>query len=204
MRSLPSHVWSFCHLVILSSCLCLFAQADEPGDLSRLRGITGIEEVPAAPLAPRWPYWLALSLVISTGLVVAGWKVARRRGRAAAPPLPPDLWALAELDRLEAMKLPEAGAVERFHTLLSDVVRSYLERRFDMRAPRQTTIEFLETMRQSPQLTATQQELLRAFLSRCDLAKFARAMPSAEECGATAAMARRFVEQTRHQLNASV
>lgn len=178
----------------MSSSLWLFAQAEE---LAGLRSITGIEAVPVAPAAPRWPYWLALALVVSTGLVVAGWKVTRRRGRTAPAPLPPDLWALAELDRLDAMKLPEAGAVERFHTLLSDVVRFYLERRFDLHAPRQTTIEFLETMRQSPHLTLSQQEILREFLGRCDQAKFARALPSAEDCRATAAMARRFVEQTR-------
>src|SRR5262249_20238867 len=88
------------------------------------------------------------------------------------------------------------GAAERYHTLLSDVVRGYLEKRFEVLASRQTTPEFLEAMRGSPQLTAPQQDLLREFLRRCDLAKFARANPSPEECRAAAAMARDFVEQT--------
>ncbi len=84
----------------------------------------------------------------------------------------------------------------RFHTELSDVVRRYLELRFQLRAPRQTTAEFLESMRDAPQLTGEQQALLRDLLERCDLAKFARAAAPPEECQAAAAMARTFVQQT--------
>jgi hypothetical protein len=85
--------------------------------------------------------------------------------------------------------------VERYHTLLSGVVRRYLEARFRLPARRQTTAEFLEAMRRAPQLNAGQQELLRDFLERCDLGKFAPVTPSAEECRATAGMARRLIEQ---------
>ncbi|HMF12209.1 MAG TPA: hypothetical protein VKE94_07880, partial [Gemmataceae bacterium] len=81
--------------------------------------------------------------------------------------------------------------------LVSDTIRRYLELRFRLRAPRQTTAEFLEAMRQSPNLNADQRTLLRDFLERCDLAKFARAEYSVEECKATAAMARSFVDQTK-------
>jgi hypothetical protein len=51
-------------------------------------------------------------------------------------------------------------------------------------------------MRRSPQLTPPQQGLLREFLERCDMAKFARAAPPPDECRAVAAMARSFVQET--------
>jgi DnaJ-domain-containing protein 1 len=94
------------------------------------------------------------------------------------------------------MHLPEAGEVERYHTLTSDVVRAYLERRFSLPASHQTTAEFLDTMRRSPQLKPAQQRLLREFLERCDMAKFARAAPPPEECRQVAEMARCIVRET--------
>jgi hypothetical protein len=160
-----------------------------------LRDITPPEAPP--PLPPSWVRWLPWAgvAVALAGLVAGGWGL-RRRFAAPAPPLLPHEWAARELDRIEALRLPEAGEVERYHTLLSDVVRAYLERRFDLPASQQTTVEFLETMRRSPQLTAAQQRLLRDFLERCDMAKFARAAPPAEECRAVAGMARSFVQET--------
>ena len=52
---------------------------------------------------------------------------------------------------------------------LSDVVRTYLENRFDMRAPELTTEEFLESVSDSPDLTRDHQTLLRQFLRQADL-----------------------------------
>ena len=103
------------------------------------------------------------------------------RPQAIAPPLAPHEWAARELDRIEALHLPEAGEVERFHTLLSDVVRAYLERRFSLPASQQTTAEFLEKLGQEPALSAEQRKQVGAFLERCDLVKFAGVRPTPEE-----------------------
>ncbi len=163
-----------------------------------LRDITPPESPPAPPPSwTRWLPWAGLAAAVA-GLVAGGWGLRRRFTRPPAP-LTPHEWAARELDRIEALRLPEAGEAERYHTLLSDVVRAYLERRFDLPASQQTTTEFLATMRRSPQLTPAQQGLLRDFLERCDMAKFARAAPPPEECRAVAAMARSFVQETTPQ-----
>src|SRR5262249_30615438 len=86
--------------------------------------------------------------------------------------------------------------VEQFYTRLSDVLRRYLELRYHLPAPEQTTLEFLEQMQRAPQLQPEQQVLLRDFLERCDLVEFARARPSPEECRTDVERARAFVEQT--------
>jgi hypothetical protein len=123
-------------------------------------------------------------------LVILGWLV-RRRLRRPAPPvpeLPADQWALRELVRLDA--------VQRFHALLADVLRTYLDRRFGLHSSEQTTREFLSTLKQSSTLPEDQQDQLRSVLERCDLAKFARIDYSPSDCRATAQQARDFVARS--------
>jgi hypothetical protein len=163
-------------------------------DVRDLRDITAIEDLPSDRSGLGWWIW---PLIAAAALTIGGgafW--LRQRRRQTRPPLTPQQWADRELERLLALGLPEKGAVERFHTLLSNVVRGYLEKRFYLRARRQTTPEFLRAMADSPQLSAEQQEFLRGFLQQCDLAKFAQFRPSSEECQERATAARAFVAQT--------
>ena len=152
---------------------------------------------PAAPPplpARRW--WLLGAGLGLGALVLAAAGVAVRRRRSAPRPLPADERALRELDRV-AQGVPPPGAdAEAYYTQLSDVVRGYLAERFGLRAPQQTTAEFLRSVRQARQLSEPQQELLRDFFARCDLAKFARTGSSPEECHEAAERARAFVRQT--------
>jgi hypothetical protein len=140
----------------------------------------------------RWGLALALGL---SALLLASWMVKRRRVRQE-PPLPPDQWALNELERIERTLTPPQGDAEAFHTQLSHVVRRYLAERYVPHALQQTTVEFLEAVRQVPQLSAEQQERLRDLFERCDLAKFARASTPPEECRRTAELARELVRHS--------
>jgi hypothetical protein len=125
---------------------------------------------------------------------VTAWVWRRRRRCAAA--LSPEDWVRQEIDRLVALDLPGRGATRRFHALLSNVLRRYLERRFLIPARRQTTPEFLRVASQDTLFTSEQQQFLRDVLERCDLAKFAGAEPSAADCAALAERTRAFVSQT--------
>lgn len=172
--------------------ITVLVTTDAVPNLNDMRDITRPEEVPGPEpwLLHGW-VWAVLSLLLA-GLALGGWGLKRRLvGRE--PAQAPEEWALHELDRLE---LPAAGDVERFHTLLSDVVRRYLELRFQLHAPRQTTAEFLQSLRTAAQLRPEQQAGLREFLERCDLVKFTRVEPTAEECRVTAGMARSLITQT--------
>jgi hypothetical protein len=163
----------------------------EPG---AARDITSIEDVPPAEPAPGWLLWAGLGL----GAVLLGVTaliVGRRRAVKPAA-LPPHAWALRELARLAERRPASGEEVEAYHTALSAVLRRYLEGRFQIPAERQTTAEFVEAVRKSSELTAEGQAALGAMLARCDLAKFARVWPSAEECQALVTQARTFVEET--------
>jgi hypothetical protein len=166
-------------------------------DLKQLHDVRGPIQLPEPPPWPRWPLGVALAVLLA-GVAVGVWRL-RRRTLPETPPLPPHEWALRELDRLETLNLPEQGEIDRYHTLLSDILRRFLELRFQLHAPRQTTAEFLQAAETSRQLAPAQQELLREFMQRCDLAKFARALASAEECRAAAELARSFISQTATQ-----
>ena len=143
--------------------------------------------------------WAALPLALA-GLSLIGVYYLRRARRQ--PALPPGQWALRELDRAGSMPLASQADIEQFHTSLSDVMRKYMELRFQLPAPEQTTAEFVLEMQKSPNLKPEHREALRWLLERCDLVKFARVTPPLEECQQTLGTARMLVQQGAPQDNA--
>jgi hypothetical protein len=162
-------------------------------EVSELRDITAPEELPPAPSQARALGWVVLAIVLLL-LVLNGWAVYRRRRQESA--VPPSQWALRELQQIHLPADSTERELAEFYTRLSDVLRRYVELRYHLPAPEQTTAEFLEAMRQAPPWQPEQQGRLRNFLEQCDLVKFARAQPSGEECRKVAEIARAFVEQT--------
>jgi hypothetical protein len=161
-------------------------------DLSELRDVSPPEQLPAKPSLMPLILWSAAALAF-IGISATTWQVLRRRSERPVL-LPPDAWALQELDRLP---LPdEFAGPESYYTKLSDILRQYLKLRFELPALERTTEEFLAAMRQAPQLMPEQQDLLRDFLERCDLMKFARVTSTLQESQKLAETARRFVQQT--------
>jgi hypothetical protein len=169
-----------------------------PGDSGQLRDITGIEVNPRVPVRSWWPYGLAIAMTLMTVLFLAGWKWWRRPSNVGGAE--PGAWALLELQRIDSMNLLDSCQIEKYHTLCSQVIRQYLERRFQARSSRQTTPEFLQAMGHSTLLISTHQKLLEEFLDRCDLAKFGQVRFPKEECQKLGQSARAFVEQTARDL----
>jgi hypothetical protein len=141
----------------------------------------------------RWGFVLILS--VTALLVLLAWLRKRSRFRREVP-MPPDQWALREIERIEKTLMPPQNGAETYHTQISFVVRRYLAERFGLNALQQTTAEFLESIRQVSQLPAQEQALLTELFKRCDLAKFARAGTSPDDCQRTAELARNLVRQT--------
>ena len=110
--------------------------------------------------------------------------------------VPPHAWAEAELDRLAAEGLIEQARFHEFYFRLTDIVRQYIERRFSIMAPEQTTEEVLRQARASAVLGDEHKDLLGGFLRAADKVKFARHRPTVEEAESAFAAARRFVRET--------
>jgi hypothetical protein len=145
--------------------------------------------------------WSTILLVVSIAMIAAGgsvvgvraWGATRRR--AAQRSAYDD--AIAKLHVLEARGAPSADDADAWFVELSAIVRTYLERRYDIRAPEQTTEEFLLEAARGARLTSEHRGLLSSFLERCDRVKFAGYRPDAQESIDTLAAARAFVDDTR-------
>jgi len=134
---------------------------------------------------------LGAAVLVLLGLLWWGWRWYRSR----RPPL-----TLLErtLRRLEATRpLMQAGDARAFSAAVSDVVRAYVEERFNVLATHLTTNEFLrDCLAQVGSVLQAHEHALAEFLNYCDLAKFARWSLNATEMERMFASARHFVATT--------
>jgi hypothetical protein len=126
--------------------------------------------------------WIGLAAL--TGAVIGAalyWRFVRTR--TPVPVVPPTPWEIAygRLRDLDKRKLPQLGRFDQYYVELSDVLRRYIEDQLHLRAPEQTTPEFLAAASNSGKLTEEQQVRVAAFLRHCDRVKFARHEPSLNE-----------------------
>jgi hypothetical protein len=115
------------------------------------------------------PALLAAGVMLAL-LGVGAWRWLRRRRRPRA--LLPFEVALQRLEDIRPLMQPQS--VREFSTAVSDIVRSYIERRFDLIATHRTTEEFLrDLLESSKESLVRHRTLLSEFLQQCDLVKFA-------------------------------
>jgi len=159
-----------------------------------VRGIKPPLDIPSNRL-----HWLlAGASAVALLIVIAALSLIRRRkSKVRVPPPLPHEAALAEIDRLAGTSPASWEEMREFHHRLSLCVRLYIESRFGVHAPHQTTQEFLLSLAGSDQVLGAQAELLRRFLYHCDVVKFARYFPAPDELKQSLTIARRFVEETK-------
>ncbi|MEO0794125.1 MAG: hypothetical protein AAFX93_03130 [Verrucomicrobiota bacterium] len=136
--------------------------------------------------------WL-LPVLVALGLGAIGavvWFVSRK---PAVPPLTPAEEARVRLG--DAADLADGQDDKAFSVSVSDALRQYLEKRFELRAPEQTTEEFLQSAKASDRLPAESLDTLGKFLEFCDLAKFAQHAFGNEERQELLNTARSFVDE---------
>ena len=161
------------------------------------RAIKGLAQWPQA-----LPVRIGLILLAALAAVVLAALIARwlRRQQAvlSAPkpaPLPHEI-ALAALQALLGRNYIETENVEPFYIELSGIVRTYIEGRFNLRAPELTTEEFIREATSSHHLSLDHQQLTTAFLEQCDLVKFAKHKPAQADMRAAFSAAERLVKET--------
>ena len=105
--------------------------------------------------------------------------------------------AYEALIKLRNENLPKQEKIKEYYTGLSDIVRYYLEGRFAFRAPEMTTEEFLEDIKKSQVMEPAHKDLLKNFLSHCDMVKFARYGPTPLEMVDSMSAVEKLLDQTR-------
>ena len=147
-----------------------------------------------SPWQKGWILWSAggvVALVIASLLV---WRLRRREKAVAEVRKSPLETALAALEQLEKDDLVAKGELKEYYGRVSSILREYVEGRYGLQAPERTTEEFMEDLRRdSGTLSNEQKSLLEKFLMHCDLVKFAKFEPSADEVRATFESCKEFV-----------
>ena len=131
-------------------------------------------------------------------MAVAAWVVYWRRRRKAnqerqVPSLTPAQIAHAALTALLAENLPAQGLFKEFYLRLTGIVRQYIEGTTGLRAPEQTTEEFLQAMREKEVFPYEKSIRLKEFLEAADMVKYAGQRPDEAQLSLSNARAREFV-----------
>ena len=168
--------------------------------------ITDIKGIYRAPI---WWWgilrWVLLALAIA-GVGVGGYYlITYLKGRsrkneeeiAITEPLrPAEEVALEKLDIIREQKLWQTGQVKEYHTQLTDVVREYIARRFEVSSVEQTSDETLRAMKPLLHDKKELYEQLRKMLSLADLVKFAKWTATPDENELSLRNAYAFVKET--------
>jgi len=144
-----------------------------------------------------WPWWLVPALLASVALLAVagygGWRWWQRRHRPRA--LLPFEVALERLEEIRALMQP--ATARPFSTAVSDIVRRYIELRFDVTATHRTTEEFLRDLLETSKSSLRRHRaLLSEFLHQCDLVKFAGISLTLQNMESLHSSARVFVLET--------
>ncbi|MBE6182033.1 MAG: hypothetical protein E7148_05010 [Rikenellaceae bacterium] len=112
------------------------------------------------------------------------------------PPLPPHVEAIQALEALHNQKLWQNDKHKQYYSGLTDILRTYIARRWEIGAMEMTSDEIIAAMRDI-ELPDKARMDLTAILRDGDLVKFAKAIPEAEQNEADYLKAYYFVEETK-------
>jgi hypothetical protein len=148
--------------------------------------IRDIKSVYKAPLTFReiLPYiLLAAACGLLVWVIIFYFQKKKKKEPVIARPHvaePPDIIAWKELERLQADKLWQQGEIKEYYSRLSDIIRTYIEGRYNIMAMEQTSYEILTAAKDILD-GDDNYKILKALLHVSDLVKFAKARPEPEE-----------------------
>lgn len=185
-----------------SNSLSLFVKVP-PVDLKK--GFADIKKPYGAPItfkevAP----WILGIILLATIVFLVIYAISRRRKNIplftlpAKPKLPPHVVALSELDKLKEEQLWQHDKVKDYYTRLTDIIRVYIEERYEIPAMEQTSQEILNQFK--GEQSAIKGKLfsgLQRTLETSDLVKFAKYTPLADENHFVLVQAYTLVEETK-------
>lgn len=149
--------------------------------------------------------WLLIIVAILIGAYVG---IRKARKMVVEEPVDPepiysaDEIALKQLAELKDKQLWQAGRIKDFHIELTDILRTYVEARFNIPAHEQTTDEIVSAMRFA-MVDERMKMILNQVLRLSDMVKFAKEKPIGMENEQSYDNAKRFVEETRFRMEDS-
>lgn len=184
----------------------------QPFEVDSSLAITDIKDIEKAPIY-WWGIirWMLLALALA-GLAIGGyygWQWYQKHRKKEEEPVDPELLrpadevALEKLDAIKEAKIWKDGKVKEYQTELTDVVREYISRRFDVQSTEKTSDETLKEVK--PLLVNGDlaledgkelYERLKKMLQTADLVKFAKWHTTPDENEQALTTAYDFVKET--------
>lgn len=163
-----------------------------------IKDIKGPLEVPFI-FADYIPYLIALIVIAVIVYLFIYYRKHRKPKEIAKldydPRIPAHIVALEALKALDAEKLWQKGQVKLFFIRLTEIVRTYIERRFEIPALEMVTDEIVESLN-AAKLDGDLIEKLKNMLTLADLVKFAKHQPLPDDISLAFKTAVEFVQRT--------
>ena len=171
---------------------------DQIPDLEQLEGM-----LPPQPLVESHRYWSIWGLFLVIALLLTAFRFLRRRESAAATERKrsPEEIASEALAALLAEDLPGQGLFKDFYVRLTGIVRVYIEGTTGLRAPEQTTEEFLREMRTRATFPPERSNQLQEFLEAADMVKYAGQEPGSDQIELSIRRAQEFISGESNALS---
>jgi len=145
--------------------------------------------------------WLLLAGIVGVAAFLGGRFLVRkfRKGPPPPPPVPPYDEATDALNRLEAAGLIRLGQIREYVFRLSEILKRYIERRFEVNAQEFTTEEIVDWIAASPAIETSDKRKAEWFFRTTDPVKFAKFIPDDATLARMLDEVRSVVENTRPQ-----
>ena len=176
----------------------------QPFEVDTTLAITDIKDIEKAPIwwwgIIRWILLALLLVALGVGIYyLVQWY--RKRQQPEEEIIEPELLrpaeevALEKLDAIKEAKIWKDGKTKEYHTELTDVVREYIGRRFDVQSTEKTSDETLRAMK--PLIDKELFAKLSKMLQLADLVKFAKWTTTPDENEMALTTAYEFVNETK-------
>jgi hypothetical protein len=157
-------------------------------------------------LADMLPYigLVVLLIAISVGVYLYLKKQRMKElGEYVEPSKPAHEIAIAALIALEEKRLWQKGLHKQYHSEVTEIIRRYIEQRYDVMALEMTTDEIMEQLQGTDMPTEIQMVVLQ-FLRLADFVKFAKYLPLPQENEESMKQAYQIVNATKVSLQTSI
>jgi hypothetical protein len=112
--------------------------------------------------------------------------------------------AYRSLEKLKNEKLWQKGLYKDYFSALSDILRTYIDRRYSMNSMESTTIEILRELHNFKKPEGEAYDRLKQVLELADMVKFAKLVPDSSDCELSMEHSWSFVSLTRKEKTLSV
>jgi len=151
--------------------------------------------LPPQPLDSSKNFWWTGLLIVAVAVLLLVLRARRMRASkvASIPVQTPEQIAQITMAQLLSENLPSQGLFKEFYVRLTGIVRVYIEGKTGLRAPEQTTEEFLQEMRLIDIFPVERSASLAEFLEAADMVKYAGQQPGSDQIELSILLAKEFI-----------